>query len=438
MSFLIHLRVRFHRQEQQNYCGAACAQMVLQQTGANHLVQKNLFTDNNSHGGADRDHNWATPPDGLKWTMNKRKPRSFKNKFELVSKTTEDAISREIVWCIHKYGMAPIALVRHWAHWVVITGFETTAGPLKRNDRSYQIKVFWMNDPLSNLYHHADYDYWQNEFMTGVLEGHWRKKYLAVCDPDGRKTEQSGKSKKHQVSQDRKELIPLNPQLQNTGTNQGPTGQPESEEIPVNPKEPPSKNQDTGRKTATAKKRGRSSNAHGEKIIDKKRAVQAAVKALDDYGFKKYDFLTTILEGIKPGNPILVQRLDKLNDFYYLVPFFGKTKNIHSLISIDGKFATYQESAFIERPGKTISFDPLSHKQILRLLGKGVRLRQEKKLLRIHPQAMCIYPILVWRPCKESMSPYMPFHMVTVGSHQLYIRVDGKIFSELTTNQPGL
>jgi len=36
---------------------------------------------------------------------------------------------------------------------------------------------------------------------------------------------------------------------------------------------------------------------------------------------------------------------------------------------------------------------------------------------------------LVWKPCMESLSPFFPFHMFTVGAHGIYVRTDGVIFT---------
>ena len=53
-------------------------------------------------------------------------------------------------------------------------------------------------------------------------------------------------------------------------------------------------------------------------------------------------------------------------------------------------------------------------------------------------EALCLYPTLVWKPCRESLSPYWPFHMFTAGSHRLYIRVDGAVFTALHDTDRGI
>ena len=58
--------------------------------------------------------------------------------------------------------------------------------------------------------------------------------------------------------------------------------------------------------------------------------------------------------------------------------------------------------------------------------------------LTVRREAYCLYPTLVWRPCRESLSPFVPFHMVTAGSHRVYVRLDGRIFAGLRLYNPGI
>jgi hypothetical protein len=42
-----------------------------------------------------------------------------------------------------------------------------------------------------------------------------------------------------------------------------------------------------------------------------------------------------------------------------------------------------------------------------------------------------IAPAMVWKPCRESLSPLYRFYRVTAGPHTLYVRIDGEVFSSL-------
>src|SRR5438045_9455910 len=132
------LTVAYHQQDTDYYCGAACAQMVLNQIGAGLLSQDDLYDDNHSHNSPDEQTDgWYSGPTGLTWTMVARKPDNFGHTFVIYSETGEDNISRTIIWTIRNYQVAAIALVMGWDHGVVVTGYKATAAPTTWNDGTY-------------------------------------------------------------------------------------------------------------------------------------------------------------------------------------------------------------------------------------------------------------------------------------------------------------
>jgi hypothetical protein len=58
--------------------------------------------------------------------------------------------------------------------------------------------------------------------------------------------------------------------------------------------------------------------------------------------------------------------------------------------------------------------------------------------LKVRPEAVFVYPTLVWEPCLESLSPYYPFRMVILGAFRLFVRVDGRVYTHLTTDIRGV
>jgi hypothetical protein len=403
MALTENLTVEYHQQDTGYYCGAACAQMVLNQIGAGLLSQDDLYDDNHCHNSMDEQaDNWSSGPTGLAWTMVARKPDTFGNTFVIYSETAEENISRKIIWTIHHYQVAPIALVNGWDHWVVVTGYIATAAPTSAGDASYAIGAFFVSNPLPQTppgvppphssgdscgfggdrgiaFQFITYATWQSDYMTGVPRGNWAGKFLAVCDPE-------------------------------------PT-----------PKTPG--------KRATLKKL-----FDGEKIIEKESAAKHAMEGLKYYKLAKEKFLEEILKDVHPGDPKLVQRLDRLNDYYYIVPVLGKDDTLRSLASVDARFGNFREAVFAKEATKPLLFKPIPEEEIKYRLSKlkRIELKEEKRILTLHPEAMCIYPALVWKPCKQSMSPFLPFHLITIGNHQLYVRVDGEIFTALEPNGPGI
>ena len=136
------LPTQYHQQDTDYYCGAACAQMVLQQCGVGLLGQAGLYSDNNSH--STTETGWYTGPDGLTWTLNNRQSSKY---FVLDALNTEDAISRMIAWTIHHYRVSPVAMVFGSAHWVVVRGYTASAEPGSSGDVGYTISGFDINNP---------------------------------------------------------------------------------------------------------------------------------------------------------------------------------------------------------------------------------------------------------------------------------------------------
>src|SRR5207237_8834558 len=141
---------------------------------------------------------WYTAPDGLQWTLNNRQ---FSKYFCLDALNTEDAISRMIVWTIHHYQVAPVAMVFHAGHWIVVRGYTASAAPTSSVDTSYTISGFDVNNPWPPTPtpapppphsdgdicgsggmrgvadEHLTYATWQADYMTGIDFGHWLGRY---------------------------------------------------------------------------------------------------------------------------------------------------------------------------------------------------------------------------------------------------------------------
>lgn len=429
--YTINLPIEYHQQDKGNrtdgkyYCGPACAQMVLDQIGSGLLSQDNLYNDCHSHSRRDRTLNppWETAPDGLCWTMNRRKPRSFARRFKLTVKDNVELISRKIAWTIHHHQVAAIALVHGCAHWIVIRGFDSDFAPSGPRDKSYTIGAFWINDPQPpgservppnppSPHSHGDlcgsggqnygepnthilYDRWAAQYMTGVPKGLWFQKFVAICDPDV--TSEEDNDDEDEDNQD-------------------------AEEDKLRAQ--------SGKDEETQSSRERMmTSGLPEKIIDKKKAAEAAMQALKTYGLRDQSFLKEMLRDVRPAEPILVRHLGKPNEYYYIVPLVGKKKNIYSLVSIDGGTAKYGQASFARDLNHPIVFRPLNSEEIIDRVKSHVTLSKGKKVI--------ISPYLVWKPCIESFSPNLPFYQVLIDNSPLYVRFDGQIFSELTEGPPG-
>ena len=399
-----NLTVAYHQQDTDYYCGAACAQMVLDSIGTGILDQDDLYADNHSHGTLEP--GWYTAPDGLQWTLNDRRPAGFGGWFALYALGSEDAISRKLVWTIHHYHVAPVPLVFGWAHWITVRGFDASAAPTNSADTSYSITAFDVNNPwppTPSFYtpalapppphgaadgcgtggnhgianEHITYATWQADYMTGVPSGHWSGQFVAVCDPDP----------------------------------------------------PPA--QFGVRRPAEKRRRG-------DVLLTRKAAVESANAGMEQYGLLKRKEWSSILKGTTPGEPMLVQRLDRLDSFYYIVPFETRQKAVAAAASVDARFGNYRQAVALPEGGAGIIKTPST--EAVRELVMDRRLQLEEPLgrIKIRKEAFCLYPTLVWKPCRESLSPFYPFYMFTIGFHRIYVRIDGQVFTALHDNVRGI
>jgi hypothetical protein len=404
MTVTTNLTVQHHQQDTDYYCGAACAQMVLETIGAGILDQDDLYADNHSHSLLDSGVNWATAPDGLTWTMNDRRPAAFTNYFVNFALASEDLISRKICWTIHHYNVAPIALVYGWGHWIVVRGYTTSTHPASSGDNSYTIDSFDINNPwpyapsfdepadapppahsasdgcgtggdrgIAN--EHITYATWQSTYMTGVPGGYWNGLFVAVCDP-----------------------------------------------------EPPAER--GGPQRPAPKREGRGN------ILSPKMAGELAIRGLREYGLFDREDWRAALDDAQPGAPLLVQRLDRLDSYYYVTPL-NQGRRPSVLVNVDARWGDYQQAVLL--PKSRSEHRVISAEEALKLvLSRPIELNALRGRLRVRKEAVCPCPHLVWRPCKESLSPYYPFYMFVVGEHRLYVRIDGAIFASLTLNQMGI
>jgi hypothetical protein len=405
------LAVSYHQQDTSYYCGAACAQMVLDQIGAGLLSQDDLYAENHSH--STTESGWATAPDGIRYTMNDRTPPGNPTNlphghpyFVIDAEVNEDTVSRKIVWTIHNWRVAPIAMVYHSQHWIVVRGYTASAAPTNWDDTGYSISGLDINNPwppVPSLYtpslapppphsntdncgtggdrgiadEHISYAAWQGTYMTGIDFGYWLGKFLAVCDPD-----------------------PPAPRAGVRGFVQ--------------------------------------ERLRSEGFLTAELAVRRAQEGLAVYGLSERKNYAEVLRRAKPGAPVLVQRLDHPDRFYYIVPVRENERATPLAIAVDALTGAYLQSAINPRTGQTVFLTLERDVALKTVAGRTFELPDRSGRLRIRPDALCHYPHLVWKPCRESLSPYYPFYMFTVGDYRVYVRSDGAVFTELHVADHGI
>jgi hypothetical protein len=429
------LPIEYHQQETDFYCGAACAQMVLQQSrvGVPHttnpcdgtdedcdnitdLCQHCLYVDSweKSAFYTSEGQDWYSLPDGLEKTLNDRRPPAFAQRFRFVlfEETDKTIITKKIIWTIHHYQVAPIVLILEneengGLHWVTVKGYESNSDPVSADDPDFNINSvsgFWIHDswpspryPAPPPPHETDDDCgsgtvnginrgeankfvtlhdWNQHYLARVSTGHWQNKFLAICDPD------KPKMKRDTLK---------NQQIYYSG----------------------------------------------KKPMDTTLAKELAKKALTDYNLINKPFLAKELSDIYAGSPLLVRRIDREKDFYYIVPFLNKNNQTKGLVNIDALHGNLKQATFPGSNGIMRDHKPFSKNEIAGLI-MNYQEKFFKKKMVIVPKTIKISPNWVWKPCKESLSANYPFQKVKYKDKIFYVRIDGIIFPGLTTSGKGM
>lgn len=395
-----NIPTQYHQQDTDYYCGAATAQMILDSIGSGLLDQNNLYNSNHSH---NTQSNWYTDPNGLKYTLNHYKPNPpvFNNIFVVFTRNTETEGTEKIVYTLWHYGVPTGTLVYHCGHWIVVRGVSTSKQP--KAGSTYTINGFWVNNPwpptpsssnpssapppphssgdgcggggnrgISNEYIVYN-NTWKDTYFTGCdVWGVGHNQFVSVCDPSVPKLGQ------------------LTMNRDNFWT-------------------------------------------EGSRLITTEDAVKFAMRGIKEHDLLTDKIFSKAIKGAKPSKPILVQRLDQPDTFYYLVPMIKNT-DVTSLLSVDGLYGNFRGGHVLDSP---IS-EPFVDKETVleKVVNRPIDLGQKLGKVVIREGAYCLYPIMVWKPCYESRSPFYPFYMFTIGGTNIYIGYDGTIYPEL--NEMGL
>jgi hypothetical protein len=395
MAWIRNIATEYHQQDTDYYCGGAVAQMILDSIGAGLLNQDVLYNSNHSHNTVP---GWYTDPDGLNYTLNyyKPDPPTFNNYFVVYAMDSELEGSKKIVYTLWHYGVPTGTLVFGCAHWIVVRGASTTVEPTTTS--FFSINGFWINNPWPpspSWYNpaaappppHSSGDgcgtgvdrgvaneyvvynnSWKDVYFTGCdvwSVGH--SQYISVCDPS----------------------------------------HPKLGELVLKREKPLST---------------------GDRLVTAEDASRFAVIGSQEHDLRQDEIFAQALEGTKPLEPILVQRLDLVDTFYYLVPMV-RNNEVTAFLSVDGLYGNFRGGLVLSKPTST-PFVPRSE-IVEKILKAPIDLGDKLGRIVLRDGAFCFYPIMLWKPCYESRSPYYPFYMITVGGRNIYVGYDGKIYPTL-------
>lgn len=410
--YTYELDVGLHIQDLDNYCGAACAQMIINHLKKNIIDQEELF----NLGKVNNDRNiWGNPcsnfvknhcgidPTGLKYILDDKLDLMMK-KYSIISNPLNYMLTVDIIDNLIKNGKPIPALVEEAKHWVLVRGIQVNGDLVQlksylRNNNSQAINNtvwgFWVNDPwppypevaLDDDYPepHVENDACGRVFGCGdanqLIPG---KDWIAMFSP----VDFLGNGNPTCVALLVEPSI-KNPKRINMSKVMGPV------------------------------KLG---------IIHPDEVRVRVAKEVKAYGLDTKENIIESLADSTPGKPVLVQRLDMPDVYYYLVPF-RKGRSVTAMAMMhagDGKLGRF--SAY-PNPRKNYILSRSTMKK--KITGKSIDLKGNKGKLIFRKGSFKMSSKLVWKPCMESMSPLYPFHVATIGGKQVYIGCNGAIYPEL-------
>jgi hypothetical protein len=354
------------------------------------LDQDDLYESSHDH---NQYSDWKTDPYGLRYTLDDRAPTGFANTFVVHKPTTEAEGTRDVVHTLHKYEVSPAVLVFGPKHWITVPGVQTDVEPVQSAD--YTVEGFWIHNSVTRepgeLHSRTDVcgsggaNGSSNEYLT---YWDWKENYFTGCDYDS------------------------------------PTGHFQF----ISVCDPDVRRISVPRRSRVTRR------MRGDKLISKKDAMRLSEDGIKTHHLLRDRRVSQALGRSQPLDPSLVVRLDRRNSYYYLVPW-GTRRSTRALTRVDARFGTFCGIRLLD---KAIRNEFIDREETIRgIEGTRIRLDDGSGTLMVHRDVACHSPTLVWQPCWESWSPYLPFHQITIGSDTIYRRIDGRVFTELTTTGRG-
>jgi hypothetical protein len=390
-------KVPTFRQENNKYCGPASAKMVLRWLKVRRSQNQlwDVLQDAadalglpvcESCEGSEVCEPWSTNPEALADVL-----RGLgKAPIKLVSERGAAATDHAIVWSVLNK-IPAVALVQGWAHWLVVHGYHVDREPATIDDTGYQLLGFDVIDPWPQTPARVFVDAaeWRSDYLNGVPCGRFKGSFVAVCDPEPRRSKG------------------------------GPT-------VPARRSEW-QEDQRGGRPTG---------KTGGVRMLPMERARSAAVAGLERAGLTKDEVWRTAMRGAKAGVPQLVHRLDRPRQLYLMVPF-DKAKATTAQVLVDAYSGELLTARATENVTRTLATPWSAEEAIDRVARRRWDLPGARANLQVRREALFASPTMVWKPCAESLSPFMPFTRVSYGDYAFYVRIDGEVFTALTRPSPG-
>ena len=394
------------QQENDAFCGPATAQMVLAALNvATPKIppswQQQLWTYITQNTGAARPKNapydpyafpqqkcewcggwecWGTTPGVLTTLLN---TSQAVGQYSISSNTTEENATGALLDTIDQQ-LPGVALVYGWLHWLVVDGYKhggsnptPVAGRLLKG-------VYIRNPAKGKTTHYVTWSKWEADYMLHIDCGAYDKKIIVL----------SGRRLGTPI---------ISPIVAPTAHSQ-----PLVATSSLDTRDPWTLPMKT--------------------LLTPEAALSKAAGQIDEVISPRF---ARAMTSARPQSAQLVQRLDHPDRYYYIVTFAVGSRETARAI-VDGFDGTMEEVDGIENEDDSLPRYLAAPVAVERLLAETTQLPDVLRY-RVRQGTVGEHPVLVWKPCFESRSPFLPFYQLSVGDSFVYYRVDGEQFDALTT-----
>ena len=388
-------------------CGGACAQMVLdlvRRLYSQKTLMQEIQKKNSTKTAAIP---WKSDPDGLRKTLNARRGRSG-GPFRTRKFKSKRQFSQDVVWTILSDEVPPIVLTSDTSHWVVVDGYDVDREPVRPSDKQYKIRSFFLRDPweisptapppphsrrdrcgegqgFGTEEEHCTYEEWKRDLRrVKKKEGKWGGWFVAVSDPKPVR-----RGPRRRIVTPAKDPTARDPKAQDPRTR----ASKKPRRSPIAPRIVPDRDAHGPRSAA----RGHMTDA---------RAKQIALQGVEAHGLNALEGWKEALLHSSPAKPIPVRRLDRSHSWYFIVPWRSANGRSRMAVIVDSRHG--YRRAVRSSPGGDLLPGVLEPQTMLKqLAGRTVDLGSGGGTLVLAPGSATILPHMVWKPCQESLSPFV-------------------------------
>lgn len=151
-------------------------------------------------------------------------------------------------------------------------------------------------------------------------------------------------------------------------------------------------------------------------LIRPEAAIEEAKRGLDRLEIEANPGVAAARTAGHAGVPVLVWRLDAPGQCYYLIPWQDE-RGILLIVQVDAQSGVMTSVAAPSAPLPRLTLAPKDAQHVAsdRL---GVDITGK--------------PRLVWQPCREAPSPFLPLYEVPVNGGHIFVGMDGSVHRSLT------